>query len=101
MAARGGVGVGALLSMIDEVATGRFVCRPFRPDFDIEGFREAHDELTREVSRAYPGLSQPQWIALRLLEGDENLRRAVESGDLSTLNDDHAAAVLASREDAP
>jgi ferrous iron transport protein B len=81
-AARSGEGIDELLRMIHEVATGEYRCRPYRPQLDVQGVDPALDELTAEVSRAFPDLGHPRWVALRLLEGDERLRDAVRAGEL-------------------
>lgn len=83
--ARTGEGVDALLEMIGDVATGSFTCRPHRPRFEVKGLSQAVETLAARVAEAYPGIDQPQWIALRLLEGDESIRRAVETGEVEAL----------------
>ena len=95
-AARSGQGMDLLLRMIDEVATGAFLCKPYRPRWNIPGVRAALDTLTRDVKQTYPDLSQPEWIAYRLLEGDEEIRRAIESGELGAMQDDHASSLISS-----
>jgi hypothetical protein len=38
-----------------------------------------------------PGIANAPWIALRLLQGDESVRRALENGELGRLPVDHAS----------
>ena len=37
-----------------------------------------------EVRAAFPGLAQPRWVALRLLEGDRQIMDAVRNGEIGT-----------------
>lgn len=43
------------------------------------------DELTAQLATAFPGLPNARWVALRLLDGDESIIRAVRSGELGEL----------------
>ena len=45
----------------------------------------AVDELTAQLATAFPGLPNARWVALRLLDGDESIIRAVRSGELGEL----------------
>lgn len=99
-AARSGKGMDHLLRMIDEVATGSFQCTPYRPRLNIPVVRDALDTLTQKVKHMYPDLSQPEWIAYRLLEGDEEIRKAIESGELGAIQGDHASSLISSMAEA-
>jgi len=82
MAARRGVGVPELLSAIDEVAIGGYAVRPVRVRHGSEAVEQAVATLAAEVSELFPGLPNPRWVALRLLEGDETITAAVRDGSL-------------------
>lgn len=84
-AARQREGMDRLLEEIDRMATGRTECRPRRVGFDVPGLREAIERLAAEVEAAVPGIPNAPWIALRLLHGDESVRRAVTAGELGRL----------------
>lgn len=84
--AREGQGIDTLLQAVREVGTGAVVCRPLRPEFRVRGLQEALRTLTGRVLKVFPGIRQPQWIAWRLLEGDDRLRRAVETGEIASLS---------------
>ena len=43
------------------------------------------DELTGPTGDRLPGLPNARWVALRLLDGDESIIRAVRSGELGEL----------------
>ncbi len=83
--ARQGVGIQELLKAIDEVASGKFICKPYRVTGSSKGISKAVDELTEKVKEQFPDLPNAKWIALRLLEGDQNIIDAIRSGDISTI----------------
>lgn len=84
-AARQNRGLDELLAAVNEVATGRFVGRPHRVQSQAAGVGRAVDELTAQLATAFPGLPNARWVALRLLDGDESIIRAVRSGELGEL----------------
>ena len=84
-AARQDRGLDELLAAVNEVATGRFVGRPHRVQSQAPDVGRAVDELTGQLSAAFPGLPNARWVALRLLDGDESIIRAVHSGELGEL----------------
>lgn len=44
--------------------------------------QEKVDNLKELIEKAFPGIYSSEWIAIRLLEGDKKIRKAVESGNL-------------------
>jgi ferrous iron transport protein B len=84
-AARYGEGLEELHRAIAEVATGRTVCRPHRIGGRSPALRRAVGQLTERLQAAFPGLDNSQWVALRLLDGDDRLRKAVASGEVAEL----------------
>ncbi len=85
MAARQGEGVGQLLKMIHEVATGGYVCRPRQVKNKNRRLDRAVRTLVEKINALYPGLPNPEWLALRLLEGDEKIIAAFRNGTISEL----------------
>src|SRR5690554_3331536 len=83
--ARSGKGIADLLKAVDEVAKGIYVCKPHRISGSSKGLTKAVEDLTDKVSRLFPGLPNARWVALRLLEGDQNIIDAVRSGELAGL----------------
>jgi len=83
--ARQGVGIQDLLKAIDEVANGKFLCKPHRVTNSSKGLSKAVDELTEKISEQFPQLPNAKWIALRLLEGDQKIIDAIRSGEISTI----------------
>jgi len=90
-AARQGEGVDQLLAEIDNMACGRSSSSPHRLKYDIPGVRESMDELVAALAETYPGMPHRQWVALRLLEGDQQVIEAVASGEIGKLSEDHVA----------
>lgn len=83
--ARYGQGLDALLQAIDEVATGKAVCRPYRVESRPGPVKKAVDELEQALRALFPSLPNARWVALRLLDGDPEMVEAVLSGDLGQL----------------
>jgi GTPase len=92
MAARKGQGVKELLQAISEVAEGEFVTRPHRVEKLDPKIETAVRTLMSEIEEAFPGLPNVRWVALRLLEGDETIVRAVREGTLGELSQAKAPA---------
>ena len=86
--ARQGEGMNELLSMIHDVATGKFICRPYRIKSNSSELNSAIDKLSKEIELEFPGLPNLRWVALRLLEGDQSIIDAIRNGDLGNLKKD-------------
>lgn len=87
MVARRGEGVEDLLAAIAQVANGSYKTRPHRIKQRDPQLEAAVAELTDDVEALFPGLPNARWVALRLLDGDESIVRAVREktlGDLTT-----------------
>lgn len=83
--ARYGAGLDELLEAIHEVATGKGQTRPRRIQHLSSPLEENLKELAKEVETLVPDLPNPRWVALRLLEGDERIQRALLEGELGRL----------------
>lgn len=84
-AARQGQGLDMLLRAVADVAAGRTVCRPHRVRPRSAALGRAVDDLEAQVGALFPDLPNARWVALRLLDGDEAIARAVRSGELGAL----------------
>ncbi len=84
-AARQGRGIDQLLHSIHDVVTGAFVCKPYRIQGASRSLERAVKELSGSLVQRFPGLTNERWIALRLLDGDDQIIQAVQSGDLASL----------------
>ena len=85
MAARQGEGIQTLLKAIDEVARGVYATRPRRINHRDPQLEAAISQLVRQIEFTFPGLPNARWVALRLLDGDESIERAVRDGTLGQL----------------
>jgi ferrous iron transport protein B len=79
-AARQRVGIPQVLEKIEGVASGRIRTRPFRVKEHPAEVEAALAALVPEVERAFPGIPNARWIALRLLNADGRVEAAVRAG---------------------
>ncbi|MEJ2057878.1 MAG: FeoB small GTPase domain-containing protein [Desulfofustis sp.] len=90
-AARQGEGIDQLLTEIDNMANGRTSCSPRRLRYDIPTVQESMKELVAALAEAFPNMPHREWVALRLLEGDQRIAQAVSSGEIGIIEKDHVA----------
>jgi ferrous iron transport protein B len=83
-AARQGTGIAALRDAILAVATGALQPRPRRLGALPPEVQAAIADVLPAVEAAYPGVPNARWVALRLLNGDDRVVKAVPSGELAT-----------------
>jgi len=84
-AARQKEGMDELLKYIDQVATGKYICKPHRLSNVPKKVAKAIDKLTKEITEQFPELPNPQWVSMRLLEGDQSIIDALKSGELGNI----------------
>ncbi len=77
-------GLHELVTTVAGVVSGELRTAPLRrhPNSTLE---RAVAELVPLIEQAVPGLPNPRWVALRLLDGDHRVRQALLSGELGTL----------------
>ncbi len=83
--ARSGDGIPELIREISLMAQRNDHLPPRRLPLDIPGLRLALDQVETDLREAFPALPQPRWVALRLLEGDREIIKAVRNGDIGAL----------------
>jgi len=83
--ARYGRGIDKLLETIHQVATGQIVCKPLRVGGRSASLEGAISQLSGRLQSDFPDLPNPQWVALRLLDGDEQVADAIRTGELTGL----------------
>lgn len=79
-------GIPDLLKYIYDVATGAYVCRPYRLEKTSPALEKAITLLTEKIKREFPELPNARWIALRLLEGDQRIIDSIKNGELKNLS---------------
>ncbi|WP_337864696.1 FeoB small GTPase domain-containing protein [Ignavibacterium sp.] len=84
-AARQGEGMDELLKYVYEVATGAFICKPYRIKSKSKELNDAIDKLSNGIQAEFPDLPNTRWVALRLLEGDQTIIDAIRNGELGNL----------------
>lgn len=84
-AARQGEGMNELLKYIYDVATGAYVCKPYRMKSKSKEMNDAIDKLSKALQTEFPDLPNTRWVALRLLEGDQSIIDAIRNGELGNL----------------
>ena len=88
VSARQGEGMNELLNIIHDVASGKYICKPYRIKSNSSELNSAIEKLSREIELEFPGLPNLRWVALRLLEGDQTIIDAIRNGDLGDLKKD-------------
>lgn len=78
-------GMDQLLAAVEEVANGTYVCRPHRIKNHSPKLDRAIAGLAARLAKLYPDLPNTQWVALRLLEGDNSIMEAIRSGELGDI----------------
>lgn len=92
MAARRGEGITDLLSAVERVAQGSYPTERRRTEYADAALESAITELATQLRAAFNELPNARWVALRLLEGDESIVRAVREGTIGELyRPDHFA----------
>ncbi len=87
MAARRGEGISDLLRAVGSVAQGTYPTRPRRIKYADATLELAVGSLAAQLGAAFNGLPNARWVALRLLEGDASIVRAVQEGTLGSLKE--------------
>lgn len=92
--ARSKVGMNNLIDYIDKVATGNYKCRPHRLKSFSKKINKSVYELTAKVKKIFPELPNANWVAVRLLEGDQTIIDAVKNGEIGKLIENQPADII-------
>lgn len=79
--ARTGEGIHNLIGTVAELIKGEITVRPKRAEGTRE-FQKAVNELVPMIEQAAPGIPNARWLAIRLLDGDARVQKAITSGEL-------------------
>jgi ferrous iron transport protein B len=80
--ARDGEGLSELLNAVAGVIDGATLTAPRRAEGGHTELQRAVAELLPLVEELAPGLPNARWVALRLLDGDQRVRQALQNGEL-------------------
>lgn len=75
------VGIPELLRTVDDVAKGKIKCEPHRIKNVPKEIDRKVNKIQASIEELYPGLPNARWIAFRLLDGDEDIIKAIEEGE--------------------
>lgn len=78
--ARRGIGISQLISKVHEIVSGKLKTNPHRIKVRPQ-LQKALDALVPEIQKLFPDLPNPRWVAMRLLDGDIKVQKALELGE--------------------
>lgn len=79
-------GMTELLQAVEDVASGKYVCRPHKIKSRSTKLNRAISQLSDKLAKQFPNLPNTKWVALRLLEGDDSIIEAVRTGELGSIS---------------
>ncbi len=82
VSARTGEGIHTLLSTVADVIEGNIATKPLRVEGTPE-FQGAVNALIPMIEQIAPDIPNARWLAIRLLDGDAKVQRALLSGELA------------------
>jgi ferrous iron transport protein B len=80
--ARTGEGIHTLLATVADVIEGNISTKPLRVEGTPE-FQSAVNTLVEMIHQIEPDIPNARWLAIRLLDGDAKVQRALLAGDLA------------------
>ena len=83
--ARSGQGIDQLLESMRQVAEGEYKCRPHRSTNLPPHAAQHVKELARKIAETHPDISNAEWIAFRLIEGDTSVKERFGNPELNAL----------------
>ena len=75
-------GIPELIQTVDEIASGKIICKPRKIKNVPKKILEAVTKLSAEIEAEFPDIPNSRWIAFRLLEGDNRIIEALKAGEL-------------------
>lgn len=75
-------GIPELIQTVDEIASGKIICKPRKIKNVPKKILEAVTKLSAEIEVEFPDIPNSRWIAFRLLEGDNRIIEALKAGEL-------------------
>lgn len=78
--ARQGIGLNQLIDSVYGVISGRIKTRPYHIHISPE-LQQALDRLVPQILEIFPDIPNARWLAMRLLDGDIKVQKAIEKGE--------------------
>ncbi len=75
-------GIPELIQTVDDIASGKLICKPRRIKNVPKKILKAVTKLSAEIETEFPNIPNSRWIAFRLLEGDRRIIEALKQGEL-------------------
>ncbi len=63
-------------------------CKPRRKNRGSAKFNYSVDQLSKKLNEQFPNLNNLNWVATRLLEGDQSIIQAIRTGALGNLSNE-------------
>jgi ferrous iron transport protein B len=82
--ARTGEGIHTLLATVADLINGEITVKP-RHVLGTDEFQKAVNELVPMIENMAPGIPNARWLAIRLLDGDARVQKAITSGELAEI----------------
>jgi len=92
--ARQKIGITELLTAIDEVIQGKYICKPRRISKYHPSIENAINDISNELKKEFPLLPNSRWVAMRILEGDQNIIESVETGKIGEILENQKVSEL-------
>ena len=83
--ARKGQGLSQLIQTVSDVISGNIKTRPHRIEVSPQ-LKKAIDEIAPLLKQVFPDLTNERWVAMRLLDGDIKVQKAIETGEWNILS---------------
>lgn len=83
--ARNRDGMEQLLSYINQVAIGEYICKPYKVQGYSKKIKNSINDINEKIKKAFPNLPNSRWVAIRLLEGDQTIIDAINSGEIEQI----------------
>ncbi len=74
-------GIPELIQVVSDMANGKIKCKPHRIKSVPSNIEKAVKTLSEEIEKAFPNIANSRWVAFRLLEGDKQIIKALQSGE--------------------
>lgn len=78
--ARYNKGIDDLIEAINKIATGKIIFNPYQINSESEKLDQAIVKLVKEIQAIYPNLPNAQWVAMRILDGDQRIINTFRKG---------------------